>query len=43
MDVAAAPPVFGMQYRVAPHSVVALFVRTDGRSGPVIELKPKPA
>ena len=43
MDAAAAPPVPGMQYRVAPRSVAALFVRTDGRSGPVIELKPKPA
>jgi hypothetical protein len=33
----------GMQYRVAPRSVAALFVRTDDRSGPVIELKPTPA
>ena len=40
---AAAPPVPGTQYRVAPRSVVALFVRTDGPSGPVIELKPTPA
>ena len=29
MDAAAAPPVPGMQYRVAPRSVVALFSRTD--------------
>ncbi len=43
MDAATAPPVPGMQYRVAPRSVAALFVRTDGRCGPVIELKPKPA
>ena len=43
MDAAAAPPVPGTQYRVAPRSVAALFVRTDGRCGPVIELKPKPA
>jgi glycogen operon protein len=43
MDVAVAPPVPGMQYRVAPRSVTALFVRTDDRSGPVIEQKPKPA
>jgi isoamylase len=43
MDAAAAPPVPGMQYRVAPRSVAALFFRTDGRCGPVIELKPKPA
>jgi len=28
---------------VAPRSVTALFVRTDDGSGPVIELKPKPA
>jgi isoamylase len=42
-DAAAAPPVPGMQYRVAPRSVAALFVRTDGRCGPVMELKPKPA
>jgi isoamylase len=41
MDAAAAAPVPVMQYRVAPRSVAALFVRTDGRSGPVIELKPK--
>jgi len=41
MDVAAAPPVPGTQYRVASRSVAALFVRTDDRSGPVIELKPK--
>jgi isoamylase len=43
MDAAAAPPVPGMQYRVAPRSVAALFVRTDDRCGPVMELKPKPA
>jgi isoamylase len=43
MDAATAPPVPGLQYRVAPRSVTAFFVRTDGRSGPVIELKPKPA
>jgi isoamylase len=43
VDAAAAPQVPGMQYRVAPRSVVALFVRTDDPSGPVIELKPKPA
>ncbi len=43
MDATAAPPVPGTQYRVAPRSVVALFVRTDDHSGPVIELKPKPA
>jgi isoamylase len=43
MDAAAAPSVPGMQYRVAPRSVAALFVRTDDRSGPVIELRPKPA
>ena len=29
MDATAAPPVPGMQYRVAPRSVVALFSRTD--------------
>jgi glycogen operon protein len=43
MNPAAAPPVSGMQFRVAPRSVAALFVRTDDHSGPVIELKPKPA
>jgi len=43
MDAAAAPSVPGTQYRVAPRSVAALFVRTDDRFGPVIELKPKPA
>ena len=43
MDAAAAPPVPGTQYRVASRSVAALFVRTDDRSGPVMELKPKPA
>jgi len=43
MDAAAAPSVPGMQYRVAPRSVAALFVRTDDGSWPVIELKPKPA
>jgi glycogen operon protein len=31
MDPAAAPSVPGMQYRVAPRSVAALFVRIDGR------------
>ena len=34
MDAAAAPPVPGTQYRVAPRSIVALFVRTDDRSWP---------
>ena len=43
MDAFAAPPVRGTQYRVAPRSVAFLFAPTDGRSGPVIELKPKPA
>jgi isoamylase len=43
MDASAAPLAPGMQYRVAPRSVTALFVRTDDRSGPVIELQPKPA
>jgi isoamylase len=43
MDAAAAPSVPGTQYRVAPRSVAALFVRTDDGSGPVIELKLKPA
>ena len=43
MDASAAPRVEGTQYRVAPRSVVALFVRTDAGFGPVIELKPKPA
>jgi isoamylase len=43
MDAAAAPSVPGTQYRVAPRSIAALFVRTDDRSWPVIELKPKPA
>jgi glycogen operon protein len=43
MDAAAAPPVPGTQYRLAPRSVAALFVRTDDGSGSVIELKPKPA
>jgi hypothetical protein len=42
-DAAAAPSVPGTQYRVAPWSIAALFVRTDDRSWPVIELKPKPA
>ena len=37
-DVITAPPVPGTQYRVAPRSVVALFVRTDGASGPIAEL-----
>ena len=32
-DAAAAPPVPGMQYRVAPRSVVALFVRTSASFG----------
>ncbi len=41
MDAAAAPPVPGTQYRVAPRSVAALFVRADGRSGPIAELKPE--
>jgi isoamylase len=43
MDAAAAPSVRGTQYRVAPRSMAALFVRTDDRPGPVIELKPKPS
>ena len=34
MDAAAAPPVPGTQYRVAPRSIVALFVRTDDRCWP---------
>ena len=42
MDAAAAPYVPGTQYPVAPRSVAALFVRTDDRSWPVIEVKPKP-
>jgi glycogen operon protein len=42
-DPHTAPPVPGTQYRVAPRSVVGLFVRTDDRSGTVIELQPKPA
>ncbi|MGA8757647.1 MAG: glycogen debranching protein GlgX [Stellaceae bacterium] len=37
-NVTTAPPVPGTQYRVAPRSVVALFVRTDGESGPIAEL-----
>jgi glycogen operon protein len=41
-DPATAPPVAGMHYRVAPRSAVALFLRTDDRTGPVIELKPEP-
>jgi isoamylase len=43
MDATAAPSVPGTQYRVKPRSVAALFVLTDDRSGPVIELKSKPA
>ena len=35
MDPPAAPWVPGTQYRVAPRSLAALFVRTDARSGPV--------
>ena len=35
MDASVAPLVPGTQYRVAPRSVAALFVRTDARSGPV--------
>jgi len=35
MDPPAAPRVPGTQYRVAPRSVAALFVRTDARSGRV--------
>jgi isoamylase len=35
MDPPAAPRVPGTQYRVAPRSVAALFVRTNARSGPV--------
>jgi glycogen operon protein len=33
-DPPTAPPVPGTQYRVAPRSVAALFVRTDGRPTP---------
>jgi isoamylase len=33
MDAAAAPTVSGMQYHVAPRSVVALFSRTDASFG----------
>ena len=35
MDPPAAPRIPRTQYRVAPRSVAALFVRTDARSGPV--------
>ena len=43
LEGAAACSVPGTQYRVAPRSVVALFLRTDDRTGrPVIELKPEP-
>jgi isoamylase len=35
MDPTTAPMVPGTQYRVAPRSVAALFVRTNARSGPV--------
>jgi glycogen operon protein len=42
-DPSIAPLVAGTQYRVASRSVAALFVRTDGRSRPVVELQPKPA
>jgi isoamylase len=38
MDASAAPPVPGTQYRVAPRSVVALFLRTDARSGTAVEI-----
>ncbi len=38
MDAAAAPSVLGTQYRVAPRSVAALFVRTDGGCGTIVEL-----
>jgi isoamylase len=34
VDVSAAPLVSGTQYRAAPRSVAALFVRTDGRPAP---------
>ncbi len=37
VDAAAAPSVPGTQYHVAPRSVVALFVRTDGGAGPITE------
>jgi hypothetical protein len=37
VDAAAAPSVPGTQYHVAPRSVVALFVRTDGGVGPITE------
>jgi glycogen operon protein len=43
LDAAAAPSVPGVHYRVAPRSVAMLFARTDDRSRPVIEPKPKPA
>jgi isoamylase len=33
MDAAAAPTVSGIQYRVAPRSVVALFSRTSDNFG----------
>jgi glycogen operon protein len=33
VDASAAPSVLGSRYRVAPRSVVALFLRTDARSG----------
>jgi isoamylase len=33
-DPPTAPPVPGTQYRAAPRSVVALFVRTDGELAP---------
>jgi isoamylase len=38
MDAASAPPVQGTAYRVAPRSVAALFVRTDGVREPIGEL-----
>jgi isoamylase len=43
MDASAAPLVLETHYRVAPRSVVALFVRTDGRRGPITKLKLDPS
>jgi glycogen operon protein len=38
-DPPTAPPVPGTQYRAAPRTVVALFVRTDGGFGPITKVK----
>src|ERR1700757_1000885 len=38
-DPPTAPPVPGTQYRAAPRSVVALFVRTDGELAPLRSAK----